>query len=65
MNKDKAMLKTLNAEQLGEKVLEYRTNLFKLKLASTTGHVRDFSQFKKLRAGLARALTYLGQKTQL
>jgi ribosomal protein L29 len=64
MNKDKAILKNLDVAQLEEKVQEYRTNLFKLRLASTTGHVKDFSQFKKLRAGLARALTYISQKTQ-
>lgn len=65
MNKDKAILKDLTVAQLEEKVQEYRTNIFKLKLASTTGHVKDFSQFKKLRASLARALTYMSQKTQL
>jgi len=61
MNKEKEILKSANAEQLVEKVVEYRTNLFKLRLASTTGHVKDYSQFKKLRANLARALTYLQQ----
>ena len=61
MNKEKEILKSASAEQLVEKVVEYRTNLFKLRLASTTGHVKDYSQFKKLRANLSRALTYLQQ----
>lgn len=61
MNKEKAILKSSDAKQLVEKVVEYRTNLFKLRLASTTGHVKDYSQFKKLRVNLARALTYLHQ----
>ena len=64
MNKEKEILKKSNAQQLVEKVVEYRTNLFKLRLASTTGHVKDYSQFKKLRVNLARALTYL-QQTEL
>lgn len=64
MNKEKELLKGLDEKQLNEKVQEYRTNLFKLRLASTTGHVKDYSQFKKLRANLARALTFLCQKEQ-
>lgn len=62
MNKEKEILKSANAQQLFEKIVEYRTNLFKLRLASTTGHVKDYSQFKKLKINLARALTYLQQK---
>ncbi len=61
MNKEKSILKSSDAQKLMEKVVEYRTNLFKLRLASTTGHVKDYSQFKKLRVNLARALTYLHQ----
>jgi ribosomal protein L29 len=61
MNKEKKILKSSDVKQLVEKVVEYRTNLFKLRLASTTGHVKDYSQFKKLRVNLARALTYLHQ----
>ena len=61
MNKEKEILKSSNAQQLTEKLVEYRTHLFKLRLASTTGHVKDYSQFKKLKANLARALTYLQQ----
>ena len=61
MNKEKAILKSSDAKQLAEKVVNYRTDLFKLRLASTTGHVKDYSQFKKLRVNLARALTYLHQ----
>jgi len=61
MNKEKAILKSSGRQQLAEKIVEYRTNLFKLRLASTTGHVKDYSQFKKLRVNLARAITYLHQ----
>jgi ribosomal protein L29 len=62
MNKEKEVLKELVEEKLIEKIEEYRTNLFKLRLASTTGHVKDYSQFKKLKRNLACALTYLYQK---
>lgn len=62
MNKEKAILKSAGEQLLVEKMVEYRTNLFKLRLASTTGHVKDYSQFKKLRRNLARALTYLQQR---
>ena len=64
MNKEKEALRGLSRNQLEEKVQGYRTGLFKLRLAATTGHIKDFSQFKKLRIGLARALTFLGQKDQ-
>lgn len=62
MNKEKDVLKNCDTKQLVEKVVEYRTNLFKLRLASTTGHVKDYSQFKKLKKNLARALTFLHQR---
>lgn len=65
MNKEKNFLKDADVSQLVEKVTEYRTNLFKLRLASTTGHVKDYSQFKKLKRNLARALTYLSQKQEV
>ncbi len=61
MSKEKKALKQANKQLLVEKVVEYRTSLFKLRLAATTGHVKDYSQFKKLRKDLARALTYLQQ----
>lgn len=61
MNKEKAILKSADAKQLAVKIVEYRTDLFKLRLASTTGHIKDYSQFKKLRVNLARAITYLHQ----
>ncbi len=60
MNKDE--LKKLNTDQLKEKVENFRRDLFSLKLTTATSHVKDYSQFKKLKKDLARALTYLNQK---
>ena len=63
-NKNKATeeLKTLQQEELKGKVEEWRRELFGLRLNATTAHVKDYSQFKKLRKNIARGLTLLGQK---
>lgn len=39
-----------------------RRDLFSLKLSSKTSHVKDVSQFSKLRKEIARTLTVLHQK---
>lgn len=65
MNKEKIELKKLDSKQLEEKIVNYRHELFSLKLASSTSHVKDNSGFKKLRKNMARALTYLRQKREL
>jgi ribosomal protein L29 len=54
-------------ERLGVKELEgqldgLRRELFSLKLNAVTAHVKDYSQFKKLRKNIARAKTYLKNK---
>lgn len=60
---EKEDLKKLNADQLKEKVESYRRELFSLKLTAATAHVKDYSQFNKLRKNLARVLTYMHQKS--
>ncbi len=65
MNKEKIELRKLDTKQLEEKVVDYRRELFSLKLASSTSHVKDSSGFKKLRKNLARALTYLRQSREV
>ena len=62
MNKEKQALKELQASELDERAKAYKGALFTLRLNATTAHVKDYSQFKKLRKNLARALTYLRQK---
>ena len=55
-------LKNLEAKELLKKVEEWRRELFSLRLNATTAHVKNHSQFKKLRKNIARGLTLLGQK---
>ena len=62
MNKERQELRQLDAAALQAKIEEYRRGLFTLKLNATTAHVKDYSQFKKMRKSLARELTYLRQK---
>jgi large subunit ribosomal protein L29 len=64
MNKEKIELKQMSAEQLREKVEAYRHELLSLRLTAATSHVKDFSQFKKLRKNIARVLTLLQEKSK-
>lgn len=61
-NQEKQELRELSIEQLNEKAEEYRRELFRLKLTAATGHVKDTSEFNRLKKNLARALTFLTQK---
>lgn len=65
MAKSKDDLKKLDAAQLYNKLNELRSQLFSLRLNSLTSHVKDYSQFKKLRKGIARIETYLGEKSAM
>lgn len=58
----KQELQKLDAAQLQEKVSQFKRELFNLKLNASTAHVKDYSQYKKLRQSIARASTYLQQK---
>ena len=55
-------LKNLSVDELQEKVNTLRRELFSLRLNASTAHVKDYSQFGKLRRTIARALTYLHRK---
>ena len=59
---DKAQLKTLDVKSLNEEIENLRKELFNLHLTKKTGQIKDVSQFKKLRAQIARALTCLNEK---
>jgi ribosomal protein L29 len=61
---DKKELKNLDLEALTHEVASLKKELFNLKLTKITGQLKDFSQFRKLRIQIARALTYLNQKQQ-
>ena len=57
MNKNKQQLAGLSLRELLEKLEDFRRELFTLRLSSATSHIKDNSQFKKLRKNIARALT--------
>ena len=47
-----------------EKVELLRQELLGLRLNSSTAHIKNYSQFSKIRKNIARALTYLNQRTK-
>jgi len=59
---DKAEMKNLDAATLKNEIEHSKKELFNLKLGVISGQVKDYSQFRKLRTKIARALTYLNQK---
>lgn len=52
----------MKIEELQQQVEDLRRALFSLRLNATTSHVKDCSQFKKLRRTIARGLTVLREK---
>jgi len=55
-------LSQLKVDDLKERLDALRRELFSLRINAATAHVKDYSQFKKLRKNIARAETFLGQK---
>ncbi|HRN77688.1 MAG TPA: 50S ribosomal protein L29 [Candidatus Dependentiae bacterium] len=64
VTKLKAELNQLNVGDLKIKLDQLRRELFTLRLNSSTAHVKDYSQFIKLRRTIARVLTQLRAKEQ-
>ncbi len=62
VTKIKEELKSLSVEELTKKVETLRQGLFSLRLNASTAHVKDYSEFEKLKKNIARALTYLHEK---
>ena len=62
ITKFKEEINGLTSEQLLQKSHELRKELFSLGLNAKTSHVKDYSQFKKLRKNIARVSTLLAQK---
>ncbi len=62
VKKDREDYRGLGPDELQEKIEGLRRELFSLRLNASTAHVKDYSQFGKLRKSIARALTYLNQK---
>jgi ribosomal protein L29 len=62
MKQEKETLNHLSEQELKVKLDECRRALFMLKLDAQSAHVKDYSQFGKLRQRCARVLTQLRQK---
>lgn len=56
-------LKALSELELVSKVDDLRRELFSLRLHSKTSPVENFRKFRHLRREIARALTYIRQKS--
>lgn len=61
ITKIKEEFRQSSIQELQEKLDNLRRDLFGLRLNSSTSHVKDYSQFKKLRKNIAQASTYLEQ----
>lgn len=62
IQKEREELKELSVEELRARLEVFRRELFSLHLNASTTHIKDYSQFKKLRKSVARALAYLQEK---
>ncbi len=55
-------MQELNFDELQQKVEQLQRELFSMRLNASTAHVKDYSQFNKLRKDIARVLTVIKQK---
>jgi len=62
ITKVKEELKQLSVDDLKSKLDQLRRDLFALRLNSSTAHIKDYSEFGKLRRTIARVLTQLHEK---
>lgn len=60
-NQEKQKLQHMNMADLKEHLENTRRELFNVRLNAVSAHVKDYSQFKKLRASIARTLTLIQQ----
>ena len=54
--------RSMDIGELEIKINSFRRELFSLRLNASTAHVKDYSQFGRLRKRIARALTCLHNK---
>lgn len=57
VSKEREDLKGMKPAELQKRINTLRRELFSLRLNAATAHVKDYSQFSKLRRQIARALT--------
>lgn len=55
----KEELRCLSVNDLQIKLDQFRKELFSLRLNTSTAHIKDYSQFKKLRSNIALVQTLL------
>lgn len=55
----KEELRRLSVSDLQIKLDQFRKELFSLRLNTSTAHIKDYSQFKKLRSNIALVQTLL------
>lgn len=60
----KKELAALEEVALHDRVMKIRHDLFGYRMNAIAAHVKDYSQAKKMRKNIARALTYAGQKAR-
>lgn len=65
ITKEREQLKNMSAADLENKFNELKKELFSLRLNSMTTHIKDYSQFSKLKKSVARVLTLLNEKKRL
>jgi len=63
VNDFKKEMKTSDLVSLVSLVATFKKELLTLRINSSTAHVKDYSQYKKLRRNAARAMTFLRQKS--
>lgn len=64
MKNNNLELNKLNVLELKERLDQLKRAQFGLRLNLLTSHVKDFSQFKKIRREIARIHTFIKQKEQ-
>ena len=64
VTKEREDLKNMDPAELNKKINALRRELFSLRLNAATAHVKDYSQFGKLRRQIARAETELTSRSK-
>lgn len=60
----KEKMKQMNVDELNVKLDEFNRALFGIKLNRYTSHIKDYSQFEKMRRNIARLKTEICLKQQ-